>query len=57
MQTERRARAVMLGSGSRLIESRLRGNEQYGFNAYHAENGVKDVVTGRQQRSTGNNTD
>jgi Right handed beta helix region len=45
---------VMLSSGSRLIESCLRDNGQYGFNAY-AENGVKDVVLDGNEIS-GNNT-
>jgi nitrous oxidase accessory protein NosD len=45
---------VMLSSGSRLIGSCLRGNGQYGFNAY-AENGVKDIVMDGNEIS-GNNT-
>jgi hypothetical protein len=46
---------VMLSSGSRITDSCLRDNGQYGFNAYHAD-GVRDVVLHGNEIS-GNNTD
>ena len=39
---------VMLGSGNRLIESCLRDNGQYGFNAY-AEDGVEGCGPARER--------
>jgi hypothetical protein len=47
--------AVMIGSGNRVLRNCLRGNGQYGFNAYHPD-GVADIVLAGNE-ITGNNTD